>query len=163
MKIVVISDSHKNFEGIYRVFSMNKDADLFIFLGDGMEELEDMQSIYPHKKIWSVAGNCDYFSDVKNTGYGIAENRKILYTHGHTLNVKRGLSTLASFAKEHNAEIVLFGHTHIPMYREENGIHFFNPGSITVTRDGKSESYGIIEISNDGTLSFTHMAMVKTL
>lgn len=58
-------------------------------------------------------------------------------------------------ATENNADLVLFGHTHIPLERyiptEDGGFYIFNPGSIGRSFDGKS-SYGIINITDKGIL-----------
>ena len=53
MKIVVVSDSHRNQNVLYRIVDMNKDADLFLHVGDS-ELTEDEISPFV-----SVKGNCD--------------------------------------------------------------------------------------------------------
>ena len=55
------------------------------------------------------------------------EKTNILAVHGHLQRVKYSLTRLSFEAQEANADIVLFGHTHIPMV-EKNGILFVNPG-----------------------------------
>jgi putative phosphoesterase len=48
---------------------------------------------------------------------------------------------------EENASIVLYGHTHVSMYKKIDGMIIANPGSITYPR-GSEAGYGIIEIEN---------------
>jgi hypothetical protein len=45
--------------------------------------------------------------------------------------------------------VVIFGHTHIPYYEEEEGVHYFNPGA---AHDGR---YGILEFI-DKNIRFEH-------
>ena len=59
---------------------------------------------------------------------------------------------LGSAARERSADIVLFGHTHLPYEayiasdsEEEKSVWLFNPGSMSKPREGKP-SYGIIDI-----------------
>jgi predicted phosphodiesterase len=70
-------------------------------------------------------------------------------THGHLHGVKNGLSRLLTDAHEHNAQAVLFGHTHEALcYREPDGLWVLNPGSCR-SEDG---SVGVIRIE-DGKIS----------
>ena len=62
MKIIVFSDSHSNFDALYSVVSQNTDADLFLHLGDGEAEFEDIKSIFPQYTFEGVCGNCDMCS-----------------------------------------------------------------------------------------------------
>jgi len=46
--------------------------------------------------------------------------------------------------------LVIFGHSHIALYRERDGIFLFNPGSACFTLPGKPISIGILYIFSDG-------------
>ena len=61
--------------------------------------------------------------------------------HGHKYRVKLGIYSLLLRAKELNADIALFGHTHEKLLEKEDGIIILNPGS--------TRSYGIIEINDE--------------
>jgi uncharacterized protein len=50
-----------------------------------------------------------------------------------------------------NADLVIFGHSHIPMDAAGNGIRIFNPGSPTDRRQQPFGTLGVLEIS-DGRL-----------
>ncbi|MBR5485464.1 MAG: metallophosphoesterase [Oscillospiraceae bacterium] len=159
MKIIVVSDSHKDFHALYNTFDQNLDADLFVFLGDGIEELEDMQSIFFQKDIWSVCGNCDFFTTKDTIGTGVVQGLKILYTHGHLYEVKKGMFKLSRKATDENANIVLFGHTHERFCAEQDGILYFNPGSISVPRGCKIPTYGEIIIEDGKIASYRHVEL----
>ena len=146
MRIIVLSDSHGNYNALEKVVSSNQDADLFLFLGDGLLEFEDLEAVYPQKEFWSVSGNCDLHSMKKSTETAWIRGVKLLYTHGHEWRVKKGLDDLRAKAREAEAQLVLFGHTHTPFYLYEDGIHYFNPGSVALPRCGVGGSYGLIEL-----------------
>ena len=50
-------------------------------------------------------------------------------------------------------DIIVFGHSHLPMNEYIKGVLYFNPGSATDTVFAPYRSYGIIEIKKDGTLN----------
>ncbi|MCI7803722.1 MAG: metallophosphoesterase family protein, partial [Oscillospiraceae bacterium] len=58
MKIIVMSDSHRNYYSLDKIFK-GYYADLYIHLGDGEEELDRIAVQYPDKQIVHVKGNCD--------------------------------------------------------------------------------------------------------
>ena len=76
------------------------------------------------------------------------EGRRVLMCHGHLYQVGMGLSHIKQKARDMGANIVLFGHTHVPVNMEENGILFLNPGSLTKPRGGSACSYALLEIEN---------------
>ncbi|WP_235750531.1 metallophosphoesterase family protein [Nigerium massiliense] len=49
------------------------------------------------------------------------------------------------------ADLVVYGHSHIPVDAVENGVHLFNPGSPTDPRREPVGTYGVLEIE-DGRL-----------
>lgn len=150
MRIIAFSDTHKRFDVMLRIVENNQDAGLFIFLGDGERELQDLKSYYPNKEILSVSGNCDFNSMSKSIDATFVDGKKILFLHGHTLNVKCGTEEILKLAHEKNADVVLFGHTHQRFCSYEEGIYLFNPGSAGQPRDGKAPSYGFIDITKAG-------------
>ena len=54
MKIVVVSDSHKEFHKLNSVVENNLDADAFIHLGDGEHEFNDVRNLHPEKSFLFV-------------------------------------------------------------------------------------------------------------
>jgi len=57
-----------------------------------------------------------------------------------------------------DANIIIFGHTHVPYYKEVNGRHLFNPGSISKPRTAdRIPSYGVLEIETNGKINFQHI------
>lgn len=160
MRIIVFSDTHRNMNAMKKIFERNKDADKFIFLGDGEYELREIKNLYPDKKILSVKGNCDSSNDSPLIGTFCFENTKIIYTHGHKFNVKYTTDNLYHLAKENNAQIVCFGHSHCRYNGFQDGIHILNPGSASQPRDYKPPSYAFIDITESGIIC-SHVDLEK--
>lgn len=150
MRIIVYSDTHGSFSAHAKIFERNQDADGFIFLGDGERELDKIKTLYPDKTVLNVAGNCDYCSMSPNSDIYMANDVKLLFTHGHSWGVKFSLDRLYYKAKEIGAKIVLFGHTHCRYYSYEDGVYILNPGSASLPRDGKPKCYAFIDITDKG-------------
>lgn len=150
LRIIVFSDTHRNFDAMLKIFERNMNAELFIFLGDGERELVDIKCMFPQKRILSVAGNCDFASIAQRIGITVENDRKIVFLHGHSHGVKSGTERIVNLAREYNADILLFGHTHQRYYSYEDGLHILNPGSAGNPRDGKKPSYSFIDITSAG-------------
>lgn len=149
MKIIVVSDTHRNFGVLNSIIENNIDADLFIHLGDGENEFRDVQSIYPDKAMVYVGGNCDY-APHKQTAVVTVCGYKMFCCHGHTMHVHSGLEYLVKTAKDNDCKIALYGHTHL--YRTENfgGVFVMNPGSPDCPRNHNLPTYGEIEVNSNG-------------
>jgi len=59
--------------------------------------------------------------------------------------LKRGLEQLLSYGKQHDADVILFGHTHQALSEQRDGIQLLNPGTLW----GRAPflSYGILELT----------------
>ncbi|MDD4715731.1 MAG: YfcE family phosphodiesterase [Oscillospiraceae bacterium] len=142
MKILVASDSHGTASGLAEAVEREK-PELLLHLGDGISDLISLQIWYPHLLVKQVRGNCDLLEDGLAEQTLLIEGHRILMFHGHTKGVKRGLVKARLAAAKAQAEILLFGHTHRPLYQMEEGLHILNPGSIGDTRQS---TYGVLEL-----------------
>ncbi len=126
-----------------------------LFLGDGLSDISDV--IPEGCSLLAVSGNCDLFSSLfASDGGMIPEDRietigglRVFMTHGHKYSVKGGYGSAVAQARRLNADLLLFGHTHIPFtrYLPPEGAHHkplyvMNPGSL---RDG---SFGTLTIAD---------------
>lgn len=159
MKCLCFSDSHGSPLNIRRALNMHPDAEILFFLGDGLDDLEPFLRD-KNRAILAVRGNCDrsaVLGDVivKKTDEITIENRRIVFTHGDLYGAKYGLDGLRALAEEKRADILLFGHTHLPLERyiptDEGGYYLFNPGSIG-GGFGTNATFGVISISESGIL-----------
>ena len=139
MKILVISDTHNMIQNAVGLIT-KLDPDYVLHLGDMCEDCHRLEDMFPRKLIVSVKGNNDYF----DKSYPLEREftlcgKKIFMCHGHKYNVKSSLLALKYKGMEKNADIILFGHTHVPYMDNTDGVIMLNPGSVS--------SYGIIEIN----------------
>lgn len=142
MKILVLSDSHGNFNAIYDI--TEKEApDLIIHLGDGAKEAEDIGYAFD-KRVISVRGNCDWGSRLESELLYEVAGKRLFICHGHTFSVKSGISTVIEAAHNAQCDVLLFGHTHQQLYMVDRGMYVLNPGSA-----GYMKQYGVITIEND--------------
>ena len=134
MKILLVSDSHNDYQALDQLANKYPNMDLYLHAGDSEQ---DEFSIKP---FISVRGNCDHYYDFPNF-LVIPSPAGNIYVQ-HTPYVSK------SVINEHNAKIVIHGHTHVRRKEMKNGILFINPGAISYPRDKFNGSYAIIEIDN---------------
>lgn len=159
MKIIVFSDTHNLTSAAEDIIKRNLSADLFVFLGDGENDLNSVKTQYYDKSFVAVSGNCDYYSRLPEVGEFSAMEKKIVFTHGHRYNVRYSLDALYYLAKERKADIMLFGHTHTRYHQIYDNIHFVNPGSAAIPRDSDPPSYALLTI-NDEDISVKHIDLI---
>jgi len=150
VRIVAFSDSHNNFGALHRVVDSQPGAEVFLYLGDGWREFEDLRDVFPDKRMLSVRGNCDWGSAAKDEDILICGGKRIFFTHGHQYDVRRGPQRIILRAKELCCDIAMFGHTHISAGDYVDGVYLLNPGSVTEPRGGSVPSYGVIDITSAG-------------
>ncbi len=143
-KILVISDSHGNWENAVEAVR-KEEPDMLIHLGDGWSDMAHIRELFPNLPVEQVPGNCDYAQEPP-VRVLIIEGRRIMICHGHTYGVKMSLLSLQLAAREKEAELVMFGHTHRVFYDWHNGVRMFNPGSIGAPGYGIAPSYGILTV-----------------
>lgn len=148
MRIIVVSDTHRDFHSLCELVRLQKGhADLFLHLGDGERGLDDLRAVEPDLPLRAVRGNCDMASLLPEQDFIQAEGVGIFLTHGHRHQVYHGLEPLKAAARRQGATVALYGHTHCQKYVVEDGIHVLNPGSLSRPRDG-APGYGVIDIAN---------------
>lgn len=142
MRILVVSDSHGRSSLLYEAIEAEPTAAAVVFLGDGLREAEEVELAYPDRRFFLVCGNCDMGA---LSTPAVREERlggvTVLMTHGHLFGVKSGVGALKREALTRGAQVVLYGHTHVPDVRYENGLYLLNPGSIA-----HSGTYGVADV-----------------
>ena len=152
MRLLVMSDSHGDAEGLERVFELHRDdCDAFIHLGDGLEEASRLAARYPDKRFVTLRGNCDYRASGDTEALLELGGAKLFCTHGHKYGVKYDYGTLCAEARRLGASAALFGHTHQPFCERRGGLWLMNPGSLSLWNRG-ALCFGLVEISEKGEL-----------
>ncbi len=144
MKILLLSDSHRQFVSLMEAIEREAPVDRIIHAGDVCQDVEDLEIMYPSIPLIAVKGNNDYLNrDFPDERFFELGGVKIFLTHGHNYGVKYSYSKLLQVAREKGADICIFGHTH-KAYQEKVGkIELFNPGS-------SERSYGVLKIDDKG-------------
>lgn len=155
MRILVLSDSHGDRWAVERAVRAQPSAELILFLGDGVEEAEQVCRRLPENRLLrAVRGNNDWCCSAPDFDELTLEGKKIFFTHGHLYQVKYGLSRLTAAAAAHGADIALFGHTHEPMTAYDHGLTLMNPGALAFARGGRP-GYGFIDLTPAGVVTQT--------
>ena len=69
-------------------------------------------------------------------------------THGHAYNVKTGLEYLNEQAEDVNADLIIYGHSHVGLKKTIGNRLFVNPGSVSEPRDDLFPSFMTATIEN---------------
>ncbi|WP_144511002.1 metallophosphoesterase family protein [Bacillus sp. FJAT-22090] len=141
MKLLIISDTHRDTVTMEKVLNYWTDIDTVIHCGDS--ELD--ASYFDNRPIHIVRGNCDFGEDFPEEVVLELESEKVLVVHGHKHHVKTTLMPLNYRAQEVKVTLVCFGHSHMLGAELQNGILFVNPGSLNKPRGRKEKSYAIVE------------------
>jgi len=145
VKIGVISDTHGDQLAIKRAVAVVGPVDLWLHAGDYSQDARFITRISAGKVI-AAAGNCDGSTAVGKIDEFIdVGGKKIWLTHGHRYNVKNGHHELAWWARQFEADIVVYGHSHIPEVAWVQDLLVFNPGSAAHPR-WHIPTCGLIEI-----------------
>ncbi len=156
MKLLVLSDIHGEHYIMKQVLEREADADAIFFLGDGIRDVDVWQRANPQRKLYAVRGNCDYEQMWPLEGLAAFDGTLFFYTHGHEYGVKSTMSVIADAARARGADVVLYGHTHYPILTQQDGIRFFNPGSLSFSLRINGPCYGVITTAPGGKVEFEH-------
>ncbi len=152
MRILVVSDTHGDGYALQSALWEQPEAKHVFFLGDGAREFEKIAEANPDRTFFGVCGNCDpAFCGLLGNREETVGGRRIFFTHGHLWSVKFGLSRIDYAARERQADIVLFGHTHQPLSLYEDGLYLINPGSL-----GYNKQYATVDIVPTGIMPILH-------
>lgn len=155
MKILIVSDTHGRNHNLLNTLERVSPIDLMIHLGDLEGGEEYIRSIVPCP-LELVSGNNDYFNGLPKEKMIQIGKYKVMLTHGHRYGVNFSTSGIIESAKRNEADIVMFGHTHIPMIDLSGSIWAINPGSLALPRQhGRIPTFIIMELDSRGDAHFT--------
>ncbi|MBQ6154143.1 MAG: phosphodiesterase [Ruminococcus sp.] len=161
MKYLIASDIHGSEVYCSKLIEAyrRESADRLILLGDilyhgprnDLPEGYDPKGVFAllnayKNEILCVRGNCDTEVDQMVLDFPImaeyalldAGERLIFLTHGHHYNIN-------SLPPLKQGDILIYGHTHIPLCEEKDGVLCLNPGSVSLPKNGTPHSYMTLE------------------
>lgn len=155
MKILIVSDTHGRHDNFDIVINKVKPIDLLIHLGDFEGGRDYVEAMAPCQTEM-ISGNNDYFIDLSREKLITIGKYKVFLTHGHYYGVNFNTEKLEEKAREVGADIVMYGHTHIPSTQLKQDIWIVNPGSLSLPRQaGSIPSFIIMDIDTKGDAHFT--------
>lgn len=161
MKMMIASDIHGSAyycEKLLSIYDREK-ADKLLLLGDILYHgpRNDLPKDYAPKQVIAmlnkrkqellcVRGNCDCEVDQMVLEFPILADSCIMYldgrmifaTHGHVFHEKN----LPMLKK---GDILLHGHTHVPVCRETQEYIYMNPGSVSIPKEESWHGYMLLE------------------
>ena len=150
-KCLVVSDTHGDNRAMYAVIEREKPFDILIHCGDVEGNLAAALGTQEFG-YFAVRGNCDTFSYAEEERCVKLGYYRVFVTHGHRYQVKYRDSALIQAGKKEHADVILYGHTHVPEIKEDkaNGILIVNPGSLSRPHQIPREpTYAVLTISGD--------------
>ena len=140
--IVVLSDTHCNTAPLVALSRVLEECDYIVHLGDMTADADRLRTLFP-EKTFVVKGNNDFGGGVDELVLDI-EGRRIFACHGHRYGVKQTTRKLLAAAKSKLCDVVLYGHTHESLVREEEGVLLVNPGCMTTYAPARTYAYLVI-------------------
>lgn len=156
MKIGVLADTHipKRAKDLPpKAYALLSECDGIIHAGDIINEstLNKLREIAP---VYAVLGNNDVDMKLPERLLLNLEGVHIAVIHDSGDRNGRAKRMRRMFPE---ANIVVFGHSHIPVNEQQEGLLLFNPGSATDKRRQPKHTIGLLHL-NDGT---AHGAIVE--
>jgi len=152
MKILVISDTHiprAAHDLPKEVYEAITQVDMILHAGDIVDKefLEKLKSLRPTT---AVCGNMDP-SDVSQA----LNQKEIVQVGKFRIGLIHGYGAPADImdtvkGEFKNVDAIVFGHSHASVNIVKDGVLFFNPGSPTDKIFAKSNSYGILDVTDAG-------------
>ena len=150
MRIGLLSDTHGSYTHSFLALDALGTCDMIIHLGDvlyhgprnpvhGTYEPARLADYLKDKEMTYIRGNCDADVDAMVIGKDLDKEEGlfklgplVLYcVHGY----KDSLEDRIQKAKNLGANTLCFGHTHVKMLEERDGLTIVNPGSTTLPKD----------------------------
>ena len=132
-RVAVFSDSHgmtSRLREAAMIALQRGRVDVAVFLGDGQGDFRAVAPLFQDAECLSVRGNNDFGFSVPQELAFTVNGARFYACHGHQWHVKYGLERLCYAAREREARVALFGHTHQSFLQYEYGIWLVNPGAV---------------------------------
>ncbi len=132
-----------------RLLAELEHTDAIIHAGDWTDS-SVFHALRQYAPVYGICGNNDGPGLVRRLGFRRIvqiEKVKVGIVHGHGPGRREETETRAirSFASN-EVDVIVFGHTHIPLKKTKEGILLFNPGSLTDKRRAGCCTFGILKI-----------------
>ena len=176
MKVLIASDIHGRLQAAKRLDAILTSfaPERVVLLGDylyngprnGVPFDYDPMAVCTILNKWAkiiigVRGNCDSRIDQTLLRFPMDDSQTI-YLNGYRCDMIHGDLLSGDLVDVQRGDILMFGHTHVPMLKTEDGVTYLNPGSIAFPKQGQPASYAVMinnhleirSLDGDETLAF---------
>ena len=166
MKILIASDIHGSAKYCRQLMTAieSEGATKVLLLGDLLYHgpRNDLPAEYAPKevaamlngikeKLLCVRGNCEAEVDQMMLEFPVLSESALIYWEGTTIYATHGHH---DFPALQQGDVVVFGHTHVPVDYVKEGIRFINPGSVSIPKEGSWHGYIVLE---DGVFTWKNL------
>lgn len=146
MKLGITGDTHGSQTAIRKVLHKAPLVEQWFHTGDYATDGHLLQQL-SGLPVTGVIGNCDGMSQEANVDeILVVEGFRIWLTHGHRYMGHTHIEELVWWAKKLEVDIVVYGHTHIPMNSYYGDVLLVNPGSPARPRGGSAPSFAVMTL-----------------
>ncbi len=153
-KYLVFSDSHGRDEKMLEIVKQHKkEIEGIFFLGDAENNGDRLRNSV-QGPVYMVRGNCDWSLQAPDFQVFCLHGHKVAMAHGHRQHVNMGVDTLKYWAQEKEADVVMYGHTHVPFVEQTSCMTILNPGSVSRPRQSDHiPTYAFIDFEENGEIT----------
>ena len=148
MRIAIIGDTHGSQQAIRKAVQLLPPVELILHTGDYAPDANLLETLTGLPVI-KVSGNCDRDGAANPDEIFEKEGYNIWLTHGHRYFHHNDVAELAWWAGRLETNIVVYGHTHVPMAKWYGDVFLVNPGSPIRPRGGSKPSFAVLTL-NEG-------------
>ncbi len=123
------------------------------YKGAEMRRLGDLSLQWSKEQVTSE--NKEFLRSLHSQIRFPAEGKRVFLVHGSPRKINeylfedRPLFSLERIARESEADLLAFGHTHLPYEKDVLGVRFINDGSVGKPKDGNPRAgYALVEIGD---------------
>ncbi len=159
MRVIIASDIHGRIRAAKKLdVVLERDKpEKIVLLGDflyngprnGVPDDYDPMAVslilnkYAHKTI-GVRGNCDSRIDETLLHFPMPDS-DVVHLNGYRCDLVHGDLLTSDLLSVERGDILMFGHTHVPMLKRMDGVVYLNPGSTSFPKNGNPPSYAVFD------------------
>jgi len=140
-KLIVMSDNHGDNEMLEYIKQCEPHADYYIHCGDSEADYQQLLTGFI-----CVKGNNDWSLDLPQMAILKIEDLDVLITHGQYFGYFNRELAMNDILTRNQCQVLLCGHTHMPMFMQEGQFYYINPGSTSFPRGGSLPGYAVVTI-----------------
>lgn len=95
-------------------------------------------------QVVAVRGNCDSRVDETLLRFHMQDSH-VLYLNGFRCDLIHGDLLTSELLEVERGDLLMYGHTHVPMLKKSDGVYYVNPGSIAFPKEGQPASYAVMD------------------